>query len=108
MVPSSYDPIEDDDITVEVDEPVVVDGDDDVVVEIDPPIDFDDDDDDDVAVEEDAPFECPDGFEAVQVNGVWRCQSTDDMPEKVRPTAGAYYRPNPNPNYGAAARRRRA
>ena len=94
----------DDDITVEVDEPVVVD--EDVVVEIDPPIDFDDDDD--VAVEEDAPFECPDGFEAVQVNGVWRCQSTDDMPEKVRPTAGAYYRPNPNPNYGAAARRRRA
>ena len=106
LVPSSYDPIEDDDITVEVDEPVVVDDDEDVVVEIDPPIDFDDDDD--VAVEEDAPFECPDGFEAVQVNGVWRCQSTDDMPEKVRPTAGAYYRPNPNPNYGAAARRRRA
>ena len=97
---------DDEDITVEVDEPVVVD--EDVVVEIDPPIDFDDDDDDDVAVEEDAPFECPDGFEAVQVNGVWRCQSTDDMPEKVRPTAGAYYRPNPNPNYGAAARRRRA
>jgi len=101
-------PDDEDEITIEVDEPVDVDDDEDVVVEIDPPINVDDNDDDDVAVEEDAPFECPDGFEAVQVNGTWRCQSTDDMPEKVRPTAGAYYRPNPNPNYGAAARRRRA
>ena len=106
LVPSSYDPIEDDDITVEVDEPVDVDGDDDVVVEIDPPLDDDDDDDGPVA-EEDAPFECPEGFVAVQINGEWRCQMEDDMPERVRPTGGAYYRPNPNPNYGARAARTR-
>ena len=106
LVPSSYDPIEDDDITVEVDEPVDVDGDNDVVVEIDPPLDDDDDDDGPVA-EEDAPFECPEGFVAVQINGEWRCQMEDDMPERVRPTGGAYYRPNPNPNYGARAARTR-
>ena len=97
---------DDDDITVEVDEPVDVDGDDDVVVEIDPPVDDDDDDDGPVA-EEDAPFECPEGFVAVQINGEWRCQMEDDMPERVRPTGGAYYRPNPNPNYGARAARTR-
>ncbi len=103
-------PTEDDDggVTVEVDEEedVPADGED-VVVEFGSTFD-DDDSDDDVAVEEDAPFECPDGFEAVKVDGGWRCQMTGEAPEKVRPTAGAYYRPTQNPNYGAAARRRRA
>lgn len=108
LVPSPYDPLDDGGVTVEVDEEedVPADGED-VVVEFGSTFD-DDDSDDDVAVEEDAPFECPDGFEAVKVDGGWRCQMTGEAPEKVRPTAGAYYRPTQNPNYGAAARRRRA
>jgi predicted nucleic acid-binding Zn-ribbon protein len=46
-----------------------------------------------------APFECPEGYEAVQINGQWRCQATQAAPQRVRPRAGPYYRPNPNPAY---------
>jgi hypothetical protein len=76
-------------------------------VTVDPP-DDDDDDDDDTA--EDAPFECPDGFEAVQIDGVWRCQKIgdEDTPKigRMRPTGGSYYQPRrPSPATTAKAYR---
>jgi len=52
-----------------------------------------------ICVPIEAPFECPEGYEAVQVNGEWRCQATQAAPQRVRPTAGPYYRPNPRPVY---------
>ena len=79
---------------------------DDVVVEVGEPT-GDDDDDDETA--EEAPFECPEGFEAVQINGEWRCQKIgDDTPKvgRMRPTGGAYYRPRtPSPAATAKAYR---
>ena len=78
---------------------------DDVVVEVGAPTG--DDDDDETA--EEAPFECPEGFEAVQINGEWRCQKIgDDTPKvgRMRPTGGAYYRPRtPSPAATAKAYR---
>ena len=80
---------------------------DDVVVEVGAPTGDDDDDDDETA--EEAPFECPEGFEAVQINGEWRCQKIgDDTPKvgRMRPTGGAYYRPRtPSPAATAKAYR---
>ncbi len=77
-----------------------------VEVKIDTP-DDDDDDDDDTA--EDAPFECPEGFEAVQIDGEWRCQKIgDDTPKigRMRPTGGSYYQPRrPSPATTAKAYR---
>ena len=98
--------IDDDDeeeITVEVDEEdEVVDGED-VVVNLDTDTDDDDDDEDeDLLVE--GNFECPDGFQKVKVNGQFVCQQTEDLPERVRPTGGAYYRPNTDPEYGSRRR----
>jgi len=106
-------PRDEDEVEVEVDEPVITsDPEVEVEVEIDPPVtvdppDDDDDDDDDTA--EDAPFECPDGFEAVQIDGVWRCQKIgDDTPKigRMRPTGGSYYQPRrPSPATTAKAYR---
>ena len=98
---------EDDDddkgITVEVDEDV---GDDDGGATIDlDPIDSDDDDGDGdelVPLEDD--FECPDGYQKVMVKGQFVCQQIDSLPEKVRPTGGAYYQTNKNPEYGSRRR----
>jgi hypothetical protein len=99
---------DDDDIFVEVDE---VDDDDDIIVDDnddDPEdvivdLDTDDDDVDDEVVEE-APFECPEGFEAKKINGQWRCQAEEEGAQRVRPTGGAYYQPNLNPEYGSRRR----
>jgi len=74
-----------------------------VEVEVGATVD-DDDDDDDTA--EEAPFECPEGFEAVQINGEWRCQKIgDDTPKvgRMRPTGGSYYQPR-NPSLAATAK----
>jgi hypothetical protein len=79
-----------------------------VEIKIDTPDDDDDDDDDDDTTE-DAPFECPEGFEAVQINGEWRCQKIgDDTPKigRMRPTGGSYYQPRrPSPATTAKAYR---
>ena len=110
LVPSSYgddgdDDDDDDDkgITVEVDEDV---GDDDGGATIDlDPIDSDSDDGDGdelVPLEDD--FECPDGYQKVMVKGQFVCQQIDSLPEKVRPTGGAYYQTNKNPEYGSRRR----
>ena len=57
-------------------------------------------------VVEEAPFECPEGFEAVQINGEWRCQSTEALPERMRPTGGSYYQPRtPSPAASKSAYR---
>jgi len=101
---------EEDEVVVEVDEPVVSDpsgpgddDDDDVVVDIDTG-DSDDDDDDEVVDE--APFTCPDGYEAVKINDEWRCQATDAAPARMRPTGGSYYQPRkPSPASKAKAYR---
>ena len=110
-------PRDEDEVEVEVDEPATVtdvttgDPEDDVEVEIDPPVTVDtDDDDDDDDTAEDAPFECPDGFEAVQIDGVWRCQKIgdEDTPKigRMRPTGGSYYQPRrPSPVTTAKAYR---
>jgi hypothetical protein len=107
-------PRDEDDVVVEVDEPPADEPsgpggpaqEDDVVVEVGAPT-GDDDDDDETA--EEAPFECPEGFEAVQINGEWRCQKIgDDTPKvgRMRPTGGAYYRPRtPSPAATAKAYR---
>ena len=57
-------------------------------------------------VAEEAPFQCPEGFEAVQINGEWRCQSTEALPERMRPTGGSYYQPRtPTPAASKSAYR---
>jgi len=88
-------------ITVEVDEDV---GDDDGGATIDlDPIDSDDDDGDELVPLEDD-FECPDGYQKVMIKGQFVCQQIDSLPEKVRPTGGAYYQTNKNPEYGSRRR----
>jgi hypothetical protein len=100
---------DDDDITVEVDEvedgdDIMVDDDDDDPEDVVVDLDTDDDDVDDEVVEE-APFECPEGFEAKKINGQWRCQAEEEEgAQRVRPTGGAYYQPNLNPEYGSRRR----
>ena len=108
-------PRDEDEVVVEVDEPPADDPsgpsgpaqEEEVEVEVGAPTGDDDDDDDDTA--EEAPFECPEGFEAVQINGEWRCQKVgDDTPKvgRMRPTGGAYYRPRtPSPAATAKAYR---
>ena len=99
-------PIDDEDdkgITVEVDEDV---GDDDggATIDLDPiDIDSDDDDGDELVPLEDD-FECPDGYQKVMIKGQFVCQQIDSLPEKVRPTGGAYYQTNKNPEYGSRRR----
>ena len=107
-------PRDEDDVVVEVDEPPADEPsgpggpaqEEEVEVEVGAPT-GDDDDDDETA--EEAPFECPEGFEAVQINGEWRCQKIgDDTPKvgRMRPTGGAYYRPRtPSPAATAKAYR---
>jgi len=73
-------------------------------VEVEVGVDTDTDDQDEKV--EEPPFECPDGYEAVQINGEWRCQSTGELPEKMRPTGGSYYQPRkPSPAASAQAYR---
>jgi hypothetical protein len=97
-------------VVVEIDDPVVSDpsgpsDDDDDDVEVD--IDTGDDDDDDAdEVVDEAPFTCPDGYEAVKINDEWRCQATDAAPARMRPTGGSYYQPRkPSPASKAKAYR---
>jgi hypothetical protein len=95
-------------VEVEVDEPTTGGPggpaqEEDVEVEVGATVDTDDDDDD---TAEEAPFECPEGFEAVQINGEWRCQKIgDDTPKvgRMRPTGGSYYQPR-NPSLAATAK----
>ena len=50
------------------------------------------------------PFECPDGFTAVKVDGQFVCMpdeeeeddGADTVIQKVRPRIASYYRPNTN------------
>tara|TARA_R110002111_G_scaffold256410_2_gene323638 strand:- start:420 stop:1256 length:837 start_codon:yes stop_codon:yes gene_type:complete len=108
LVPSTFDD-DDDDIIVEVDEvedddDIIVDDNDDDPEDVVVDLDTDDDDVDDEVVEE-APFECPEGFEAKKINGQWRCQAEEEEgAQRVRPTGGAYYQPNLNPEYGSRRR----
>jgi hypothetical protein len=100
---------EEEEVVVEVDEPLPPadpegpgDGDD-TEVEVDT---GDDGDDGEEEVVEEAPFECPEGFEAVQINGEWRCQSTEALPQRMRPTGGSYYQPRtPSPAASKSAYR---
>ena len=93
---------EDEDVTVEVEDPSGPGGpgdeDDGITVAVGEAAD-----DDDEVTQEDAPFECPDGYEAVLIDGEWRCQKIDAEPEKVRPTGGSYYQPR-NPSLAATAK----
>ena len=102
-------PRDEDEVEVEVDEPATVTdvttGDPEDEIEVDVTVDTDDDD-----TAEDAPFECPEGFEAVQIDGEWRCQKIgdEDTPKigRMRPTGGSYYQPrSPSPDATAKAYR---